>query len=197
MYQHEKCVCKKPIFLPAEVFHPIYVRNQYQVSQDSISRPPPEPLSNLLVNRYLHVPSKSSYKRLIIGTKLYLHLRMSASSRVPEGLKDSECKKGKLGIRPPILYVPPTDLLKTKEILDSLKVKLPDGTVFTMQIFAKGNPEEYLSHMQAVLRLIGNKGLDAQCKKLMKERNEQTTVLEALKLKSIGPPGCESRGGPR
>ena len=112
---------------------------------------------------------------------------MSASSRAPEGLKDSECKKGKLGIRPPIPYVPPTDLLKTKETSDSLKVKLPDGTVFTMQIFAKGNPEEYLSHMQAVLRLIGNKGLDAQCKKLMKERNEQTTVLEALKLKSIGP----------
>ncbi len=38
-----------------------------------------------------------------------------------------------------------------------------------------------------VLRLIGKKGLDAQCKKFMKERNEQTTVLEALKLKSIGP----------
>ena len=73
-------------------------------------------------------------------------------------------------------------ILKTKETPDSLKVKLPDGTVFTMQIFAKGNPEEYLLHMQAVLRLIGNNGLDAQ-----KERNEQTTVLKALKLKSIGP----------
>ena len=29
--------------------------------------------------------------------------------------------------------------------------------------------------------------LNAQCKKIMKERNKQTTVLEALKLKSIGP----------
>ena len=56
---------------------------------------------------------------------------MSASSRAPEGLKDSECEKGKLGIRPPIPYVPPTDLLKTKETSDSLKV---DGTVFSMQI---------------------------------------------------------------
>ncbi len=29
----------------------------------------------------------------------------------------------------------------TKETLDSLKVILPDGTVFTMSFFAKGNPE--------------------------------------------------------
>ena len=96
-------------------------------------------------------------------------------------------REGEVGYPPPIPYVPPTDLLTTKEMPDSLKVKLPDGTVFTMQIFAKGNPEEYLSHMRAVLRLIGNKGLDVQCKKLMKERNEQTAVLEALKLKSVGP----------
>jgi hypothetical protein len=70
---------------------------------------------------------------------------------------------------------------------DSLKVKLPNGTVFTMQIFAKGNLEEYLSHIQAVLCPIRNKNLDAQCKKLMKERNERTTVLEALHHKSMGP----------
>ena len=55
---------------------------------------------------------------------------MSASSRAPEGLKDSECEKGKLGICPPIPYVPPHDLLKTKETSDSLKVKLPNGLLF-------------------------------------------------------------------
>jgi hypothetical protein len=79
---------------------------------------------------------------------------------------------------------------------DSLKVKLPNGTVFAMQIFAKGNPEEYLLHLQAVLCLIGNKGLDAQCKKLVKERNEQTTVLEALKHKYIGPWNSSSKEDP-
>ncbi len=107
----------------------------------------------------------------------HLYSRMSASSNLPKGLKDSECEKGKLGIRPPILYVPPTDLLTTKETSDSLKVKLPDGTVFTMSIFAKGNLEEYLSHVHAVLCLISNKGLNSQRKKLMKELNKQTTVL--------------------
>ena len=44
--------------------------------------------------------------------------------------------------------------------------------------------------------LFGNKGLDAQCKKLMKERNEQTTVLEALKHKSIGPRDSSSEEDP-
>ncbi len=65
-----------------------------------------------------------------------------------------------------------------------------------MQIFAKGIPEEYLTYMQAVLRLIGNKGLNAQCKKLMKERNEQMTVLEALKHMSIGPQDLSSKEDP-
>ncbi len=83
---------------------------------------------------------------------------MSASSRAHEGLKDYECEKGKLGIRPPIPYVPPTDLLKTKETSDSLKVKLPNGTVFTMQIFAKGNPEEYLSTCKWSYALSATKG---------------------------------------
>ena len=52
---------------------------------------------------------------------------MSASSKTPEGLKDSECEKGQLGNRPPVPYVPPTDLLQTKESSEVLKVKLPDG----------------------------------------------------------------------
>ena len=59
---------------------------------------------------------------------------MSASSKVPEGLKDSECEKGNLGARPPIPYVPPTDLLQAKENSDSIKLKLPDGTVISMTI---------------------------------------------------------------
>ncbi len=47
-----------------------------------------------------------------------------------------------------------------------------------------------------VLCLISNKGLDSQCKKLMKELNEQTTVLEALKHKSIGPWDSSSEEDP-
>ena len=143
--------------------------------------------NTLLANRFLRVPPKSLFKKLVFGTKLHLYARMSATSKAPEGLKDSECEKGNLGIRPPIPYVPPTDLLQTKENSDRLKVKHPNGTVFTMSIFAQGNPKEYLLHVQAVLRLIGQKRLDKQCKKLQKGIKDSNVVLSALKQKSIGP----------
>ena len=105
-------------------------------------------------------------------------------------------REGEIGDPSSYPDVPPTDLKKTNETSDSLKVKLPNGTDFTMQIFAKGNPEEYLLHMQVVLHLICNKGLDAQCKKLMKEQKEQTIVLEALKLKSVGPRDASPKEDP-
>ena len=92
-----------------------------------------------------------------------------------------------------ISYVPPTDLLQTKESSDNLKVKLPDGTIFTMSIFANGNPEDYLLHVQVVLCLINQKGLEEQCKGLQKELREHTTALGVLTLKSIGPQGLNSK----
>jgi hypothetical protein len=118
--------------------------------------------------------------------RLYQHAKVSASSKVPEGLKDSECEKGNLGARPPIPYVPPTDLLQAKENSDSIKLKLPDGTVISMTIFAKGNPEEYLQHVIAVLRLINQKGLDTKCRESAKELLKTSQVLEALKRESVG-----------
>jgi hypothetical protein len=47
--------------------------------------------------------------------------------------------------------------------------------------------KEYLLHVQAVLRLIGQKRLDKQCKKLQKGIKDSNVVLSALKQKSIGP----------
>ena len=111
---------------------------------------------------------------------------MSASSKAPEGLKDSECEKGHLGNRPPVPYVPPTDLLQTKESSEVLKVKLSDGTVFSMGIFAKGTPEDYLQHIIAVLRLIDQKGLRELCKKHAKEMKTTAATLIAIKRKSTG-----------
>ncbi len=112
---------------------------------------------------------------------------MSTTSKVPEGLKDSECKKGNLGARPPIPYVPPMDLLQAKENSDSIKLKLPDGTVISMMIFAKGNLKEYLQHVIAVQRLINQKGLDTKCREAGKVLVKTSEVLEALKRESGGP----------
>ncbi len=98
----------------------------------------------MLATRFLHILPKSSYKQLILQVGLFYHAKMSASSKVPEGLKDSKCEKGNLGARLPIPYIPPTDLLQAKENSDSIKLKLPDGTIISMTMFTKGNPKEYL-----------------------------------------------------
>jgi hypothetical protein len=83
------------------------------------------------LQRILQVPPKSSFKHLLLETLLWQYA-MSSNLKSPlEGLKNAKCKKGMPPIRPPILYVPPTDLLKKRE-MDQIKVELPDGTKFQM-----------------------------------------------------------------
>ncbi len=122
---------------------------------------------------------------------LYKYAKMSVTNKVPKGLKDSKCEMWNLGAHPPIPYVPPMDLLQAKENLDAIKLKLPDGTVISMTIFAKGNPEEYLQYVIAVLHLINQKGLDTKCRVAGKELARTSEVLEALKCKLEGPKGTK------
>jgi hypothetical protein len=105
---------------------------------------------------------------------------MSTTLKTPEGLKDSKCKKGQLSNWPPILYVPPTDLVTTMEAPENLKIKLPNGTVFNMSIFSRGNTEEYLEHIVAGLPLINQKELDVQCRKLAKAVDKLAGTLKNL-----------------
>jgi hypothetical protein len=87
---------------------------------------------------------------------------MSSNLKSPlEGLKNAECKKGTPPVRLPILYVPPTELLKKQET-EQIKVELPNGTKFQMPTFGSGNNKEYLVHVIAVLRLVEQKGTAAK-----------------------------------
>jgi hypothetical protein len=89
---------------------------------------------------------------------------MSSSLKSPpEGLKASECKKGKLVLQPPILYVPPTKLLKKREG-EIIKVKMPNGTNFGMAAFASKTNKVYIVHVIAVLCIIKKKGLASKIK---------------------------------
>jgi hypothetical protein len=78
---------------------------------------------------------------------------MSSTKSLIEGLKVSEAKNGRPGVRPPIPYVPLTDLIKKREG-EQIKVKMPDGTNFAMAAFVSGTSEDYLVHVIAVLRII-------------------------------------------
>ncbi len=100
---------------------------------------------------FLRVLPRSSFKKLLLGTGLWQHAKMSTSLKSLDGLKDAECKKGQLFHRPPILYVPVIDIVTPKEEPQIFKIKLPDASHLSMLIFSHGNNEEYLAHIVAVL----------------------------------------------
>jgi hypothetical protein len=108
---------------------------------------------------FLQVPPKSSFKKLLLGTRLWQHAKMSTSLKSPDELKDAECKKGQLSHRPPIPYVPVIDILASKEEPQIFKIKLPDASHLSMPIYSRGNNKEYLVHIVAVLYVINQKGL--------------------------------------
>jgi hypothetical protein len=96
-----------------------------------------------------------------------------------EGLQDSECERGNVINRPPIPYVPPVDHHE-KWDSDQIKVKLPDGTHFSMSAFCAGNNEDYIKHVISMLRLLDQKGTKTDILKAFKVVKEATKKLEPL-----------------
>jgi hypothetical protein len=105
---------------------------------------------------------------------------MSTSLKSPDGLKDPECKKGQLSHRPPIPYVPVIDVIMPKEEPQLYKVKLSDTSHLSIPIYSKGNKEEYLAHLVAVLRIIKQKGLPKKCRVLAKAVVRRSEALKNL-----------------
>ncbi len=85
---------------------------------------------------------------------------------LPEGLKNAKCKKGTPLVRPPIRYVPPTDLLEKWET-EQIKVELPNGTKFQMPTYGSGNNKEHVVHIIAVVQLVKQKGTAAKVKEAL------------------------------
>jgi hypothetical protein len=110
---------------------------------------------------------------------------MSTSLKSPDGLKDAECKKGRLSHQPPIPYVPVVEIVMSKEEPQLFKVKLPDASHLSMAIYSHGNNEEYLAYIVAVLRIINQKGLPKKCRMLAKAVVRRPEVLKNL-LKAAG-----------
>jgi hypothetical protein len=129
---------------------------------------------------FLRVPPKSSFKKLLLGSGLWQHAKMSTSLKSPDGLKDAECKKGQQSHRPPIPYVPVVDIATPKEEPQIFKIKLPDASHLSMPIYSHGNNEEYLTHIVAVLRVIEQNRLPKKCQVLAKAVVRQSEALKNL-----------------
>jgi hypothetical protein len=106
---------------------------------------------------------------------------MTATLKSPDGLKSAECEKGQLSNRPPIPYVPETDIVTPKEDPQVYKVKLPDNSHINMHIYSRGNKKEYFLHIVAVLHVIKQRGLDSRCRKLEKAVLRQSEILKNLR----------------
>jgi hypothetical protein len=117
-----------------------------------------------------------------LETPLWQYAMSSSLKSPPEGLKNAECKKGTPPIRPPIPYVPSTDLHEKRET-EQIKVKLPNRTKFQMPTYGSGNNKKYLIHVIAVLRLVlEQKGTAAEVKEafaaLVKVRKEMSPFFD-------------------
>jgi hypothetical protein len=95
--------------------------------------------------------AKVIFQETPLGTGLWQYAKMSTSLKSPDGLKDTECKKGQLSHRPPIPYVPVVDVVMPKEEPQIFKIMLPDSSHLSMPIYSRGNNEEYLAHIVVVL----------------------------------------------
>jgi hypothetical protein len=129
---------------------------------------------------FLRVLPKSSFKKLLLGTGLWHHAKMSTSLKSPDRLKDAESKKGQLSHRPPIPYVPVVDILMPKEDPWVFKIKLPNASHLSMPIYSRENNEEYLVHIVAVLQVIEQKGLPKKCQVLAMAVARRSEALKNL-----------------
>jgi hypothetical protein len=109
---------------------------------------------------------------------LAIHIRQNEYQ--PQVSEDAGCKKGQLSQRPPIPYIPLVDIVTPKEEPQVLKVKLPDASHISVPIFSRGNNEEYLVHIVAVLRIIEQKGLPKKCRVLAKAVVKRSKALKNL-----------------
>ncbi len=73
---------------------------------------------------------------------------------------------------------PPTDLLPATTKIETIKIKVSDGSTVNMKIFSIGSPEEYLSHIVAVLHLIDRKGLREQSSTFYGEMRNANAALK-------------------
>ncbi len=107
--------------------------------------------------------AKSSFKKLLLGTGLWHHAKMSTSLKSQDGLKDAECEKGQLSHWLPIPYVPVVDIVTPKREPQVFKIKLPDASHLSMPIYSYGTNKEYLAQIVAVLKVIEQKELPKKC----------------------------------
>jgi len=107
--------------------------------------------------KFLQLPAKSVFKRLILKTPLYRHLLLTMSSIPTTELTDQEYEKGQLTQRPLIPYATSKAETILKASRETVKMKTPEGKVKMAVLGDNPGAEEYLQHLNAFLRMHARK----------------------------------------
>ena len=118
---------------------------------------------------------------------------MSTNKAVPKGLKNQECEKGNRKKRPPIPYLPVSDMVQeavSKEKDFSYKIKLSDKTEFSVPIWDTGTQEAFLIHVQQAKSACKRKGLFQDYDDAIEAEKKSVEQLKSLRkaiANAIGP----------
>ncbi len=110
---------------------------------------------------------------------------MSLAKAVPEDIKDKECKRFALQVRPPVPYMPEKDpvqeTVSTLKSDQSLKTTLGEDTELRIPICHKGTCKAFLMHVSTALDAIEKWGTFKAYKEAVKAYVEQRDAVKQAK----------------
>ena len=131
-------------------------------------------------SKFLQLPAKSAFKRLILKTPLYWHLLLTMSSIPMSKLNNAECKKGHVTQWPPIPYATSKAETTLTASSENIKMKTPEGEVKVAVLGDSPGAEECLQHLNAFLRMFARKNYKDDMTKLSKAVVTATALVRRL-----------------
>ena len=138
------------------------------------------------ISKFLQLPVKSAFKRLILETPLYQHLLLTISSTPTSELNNADCKKWHVSQRPPILYALSKDERSMKASRETIKMKTPEGEVKVAVLGDSPGAEEYLQHINNIIRMLEKKKIEDDLLKFAKAVVSLKAHVRKLKAAPTG-----------
>ncbi len=141
------------------------------------------------MSQLLERPEKSAFRHLILTTPLCQHLLLSmCSTPTSYKLSNTNCEKGQVTQRPPILYAVSKNGLLVSTLQETVKIKTPKGETKQSVLGDRAEGEEYLKHLMSFAQFMEKKEYEyeADLKAASKVTFSVTTALKKLAKAQTG-----------
>jgi hypothetical protein len=101
-------------------------------------------------------------------------------------LSNTDCEKGQVTQRPPILYAVSKNGLLVSTMQETIKVKMPEGESKQALLGNGADGEEYMKHLMSFVRFMEKKGYKADLEATTKVTLSATTALKKLAKAQTG-----------